>query len=122
MSLYQLLLVVKFLGVMGYAGGAIAGWIASDPADRRRAVHAIASPSLLLTWCSGYSLLALSGLPMFELWPVGGLVLSLVSNAALVLTVAREWRTPSALAWTAIPLVLVVALMVVKPSWHQVVQ
>ena len=122
MSLYQSLLIVKFFGVMGFAGGSAGAWLASSLGDRKRAVHAVASPSLLLTWCCGFALLALSGLPMFELWVVVGWLLSLVSNLALVVSVTREQRTLAAFLWTALPLLGVVASMVVKPLWGQVVR
>jgi hypothetical protein len=122
MSLYQSLLIVKFFGVMGFAGGTAGAWLASSLVDRKRAVHVVASPSLLVTWCCGFALLALSGLPMFELWVIGGWVLSMVSNMALVVAVAKEQRTLGAFVWTTLPLLGVVALMVVKPLWVQVVR
>lgn len=118
MSLYQLLLIVKFLGVMGYAGGIVAAFATSGEAEGKRALHGIASPALLVTWMAGYSLLAISGLPMFELWPVGGLVFSLASNAALVVFITKGQRTKAAFAWVVVPLVVVVGLMVVKPEWR----
>jgi hypothetical protein len=122
MSLYQALLTLKFFGVMGFAAGTAGAWLASSLVDRKRAVHAVASPSLLVTWCCGFTLLALSGLPMFELWVIGGWVLSMVSNVTLVVSVAKERRTLGAFVWTTLPLLGVVALMVVKPLWVQVVR
>ncbi|WP_437953217.1 hypothetical protein WME98_22885 [Sorangium sp. So ce296] len=120
MIAYRCILVLKFLSVMGYAGGAAGAFLCDDPAARKRAVHRVASPSLLATWLSGYALLVLNGWPLFELWVAGALLLSLVGNAALVYCVSRERRDLSAFLGSALPVVCVVALMVVKPTWAQV--
>ncbi|WP_437737503.1 hypothetical protein [Sorangium sp. So ce1335] len=120
MGLYQLVLTLKFLGAMGYAGGLVASFVAADPHERKLAVHRIASPSLLATWCAGYALAALGGFRMFELWVVGGLALSVGSNVALVYCVSRDRRGPGAFSCAALPLAGVVGLMVLKPTWAQV--
>ena len=41
---HHLFLLVKFLGVLGYGGGLVAAFVASAPAERRRAVHGVAVP------------------------------------------------------------------------------
>ncbi|WP_437760002.1 hypothetical protein [Sorangium sp. So ce1389] len=122
MTVYQLVLTVKFLGAMGYAGGLIASFITAEPLERKRAVHNIASPSLLATWCAGYALAALGGFRMFELWVVGGLALSVGSNIILVYCVSRGKRGPLAFSCAALPIACVVGLMVLKPTWSQVLQ
>jgi hypothetical protein len=120
MLTYRLLLVLKFVGVVLYGGGLIAGFAATVPADRKRAVHAIASPGLVLTWLAGYLLTTQLILPLTELWILGGLVLSLVSQLALVHSVSRGRRTLGAFAAAFGPLLLVLGLMVFRPTWAQV--
>jgi len=117
MVAYQLVLVVKFLSVLGYAGGLVAAFLASDPEVRKRAVHKVASPSLLVIWLTGYTLLLMSGVSLVELWAVGGLVLSLLANGALVFCVTRERRSAGAFACCAVPLACAVMVMVFKPTW-----
>ncbi|WP_437672848.1 hypothetical protein [Sorangium sp. So ce131] len=122
MIAYQGILVLKFLSIMGYAGGAVGAFLCQDPAARKRAVHRVASPCLLATWLSGYALLVLNSWPLFELWIVGALLLSLVANAVLVYCVARERRDLPAFLWSALPVVCIVMLMVLKPAWQQVLR
>lgn len=120
MSAYHALLILKFLGVMTYAGGLVASFVSTSLSERKRAVHRIASPGLGMIWCAGYGLAHLTGVGLMELWVVGGLVLSFVSNAALVQSVARDTRSSVALAASIVPLALVVVLMVLKPTWQMV--
>jgi hypothetical protein len=117
MTFYAVVLVFKFLGVLGYAGGLIAAFVSADPAERKRAAHRIASPCLLLTWFAGYFLVALRGPRLFELWVVGGLVLSLASHLVLVTSVARGRRDARAFVGAVSPLVGVVILMASKLTW-----
>jgi hypothetical protein len=51
---------------------------------------------------------------------VGGLALSLVSQLALVRSVARDLRTRGAFFSAALPIVVVLWLMVFRPTWHGV--
>lgn len=120
MVAYPFVLVVKLVSVLGFAGGAIASLSASEPGARRRAAHRIASPCLFLTWASGYLLLLLAGLPLFELWSVGALVLSLAANFVLAAGAARERPGWGTRLGVAVPIVLTVGLMVFKPTWAQV--
>ena len=115
--MYRLILLFKLVGVLLYAGGLIAAFVATALKERKRAVHAIASPGLVLTWAAGYSLVTQLHLALTELWIVGGLGLSLVSQLALVYSVSRDRRTVGTLLATAIPLFLVLALMVFRPTW-----
>jgi hypothetical protein len=117
MSLYRLVLLFKLVGVLLYAGGLVTAFVSTSLKERKRAVHAIASPGLVLTWAAGYFLTTELHLPMTELWIIGGLGLSLVSQLALVYSVSRDKRTVPALLAAAIPLFLVLALMVFRPTW-----
>jgi hypothetical protein len=117
---YQLVLVFKFLSVMGFAGGAIAALLADDAAARKRAVHRVASPCLFATWLCGYTLLELNGWPWSELWVMASLLLSVLANGVLSLCAARGWRGPRAVWGVALPIIGVVVLMVSKPTWARV--
>jgi hypothetical protein len=117
---YRILLLLKFVGVLLYAGGLVASLVASELAERKRAVHAIASPALLLVWVAGYLLSTQLQVPLTELWLLGGLVLSLVSQTALVYSVSRPLPLMRAAVLAGLPLVLVLILMVFRPTWQTV--
>ena len=117
MTTYRLLLLFKLVGVVIYAGGLVGSFVATSLADRKRAVHNVASPGLVVTWVAGYLLSTQVNVTLMELWIVGGLLFSIASQLALVRSVARDQRTPAAFAAAAIPLFLVLALMVFRPTW-----
>ncbi|WP_394824657.1 hypothetical protein [Pendulispora albinea] len=117
MLTYRLLHLLKFLGVILYAGGLIGSFVATSLPERKRAVHAIASPGLLLTWVTGYLLTTQLNVPLTELWIVGGIGFSLLSQLALVHSVSRDRRTVGAFAFAFGPLFLVLLLMVFRPTW-----
>ena len=118
-TVYRLLLVLKFLGVLGYAGGLVAAFVATAPAERKRAVHAIASPALLVTWVAGWLLADRLGVALTELWVLGGLVLSCVSLLALIRAARRPRSDRVAFATAAAPLVAVVVMMAFRPTWSR---
>lgn len=117
---YRLVLLVKLLAVLLYAGGLVTSLVSTVPAERKRAVHGIASPALLVIWATGYGLTAMQGISMGELWILGALGLSLASQLGLVFGVSRSWRTGAMAAAAGIPLIVVMALMVFKPTWAAV--
>ena len=119
MLLYRALHLLKFVGVMLLAGGTFGSFLARDPADRKRAVHGIASTGLLLTWLAGYGLSLVLGLTLGELWILGGLLLSFTSHVALVLSVSRRPSKAAAFA-VFVPLLLTLTLMVFRPTWAMV--
>lgn len=118
--MYQGVLVFKLLSVIGFAGGAIGAFLSNDERARKRAAHYVASPCLLGTWLSGYALLTLRGWPVFELWIVGSIILSFFANTVLAHCVRNDRRGPIAFLTVAAPIALVVVLMVLKPTWRQV--
>lgn len=122
MSAYALILTLKLAFAFGYAGGLVTCFVVDDPEARSRAAHKIASPCLLATWCSGYALVYLARLPWFELWIVAALALSFGSNGALVHAVAKRRRDGRAFAAAALPLLLVIWLMVEKPTWARILR
>lgn len=119
MPVYQGLLVLKLLAVMGFAGGALAAFLSPDAGVRKRAVHRVGSPSLLAVWLLGYALLALRGAPLFEAWIVGAFALSVLANAALAYAVARQRSDARAFAVAGVLVASIVVLMVLKPTWAE---
>jgi hypothetical protein len=117
MNLYRLLLFIKLLGVTGYAGGLAASFLASQPHERKRAAHRLASPALLVTWAAGFALASRLGLPLTELWLLAGFGLSFASQLALIFAVTRHLRSPPAIAAATLPLLIVLYLMVYRPTW-----
>ena len=113
---HHVLHVLKFFGVMLFAGGSVASFVARDSVDRRLAVHALATPGLLLTWAAGYALSLTLGVGLRELWTFGGLVLSFVAHLALLRSV-NHMRSAFAIGSVALPLFAVLLLMVFRPTW-----
>jgi hypothetical protein len=114
--LYRSLLLLKLLAVLGYAAGLGGGLLASSLPERQRAVHRLASPALLGVWLSGYVLAERLGVGLLELWVLGGLCGSFVSLGALIASLHTARRVgPGALSVAA--LVVVLALMVYRPTW-----
>src|SRR4051812_12450418 len=93
---YRFVLLVKLAAVMTYGGGLVGAFLASSLEERKRAVHGIASPALLVIWLTGYALISMIQVPLTELWIVGALVSSLASQLALVHSVSRDRRSASA--------------------------
>ncbi|HEY0468292.1 MAG TPA: hypothetical protein VGC79_29045 [Polyangiaceae bacterium] len=116
MLLYRALHLLKFIGIMLLAGGALGSFLAREPAVRARAVHGIASPGLLLTWLAGYLLSLILGISASELWIVGGLMLSFAAHVALVLSASRT-PSPAGIAAVFAPLLCTLTLMVFRPTW-----
>ncbi|RYZ41853.1 MAG: hypothetical protein EOO71_10270 [Myxococcaceae bacterium] len=117
MLLYRLLLLLKFTGVVLYGGGLVAALVATGSLDRKRAVHAIASPGLVVTWTAGYFLTFQLNLSLTEPWILGGLSLSLVSQLALVAMATRERRTVAEALMAVVPFFGVLVLMIFRPRW-----
>ncbi len=119
MAYYRIILLIKFVGVLLYAGGLIGRFVATSLVDRKRAVHAVASPGLVVTWSAGYLLTTQLHVALTELWIIGAIVLSLASQLALVYSVTRERRKISGFVTSVGPLFLVLVLMVFRPTWAE---
>lgn len=117
MTSYHLLHLLKFVGVSLFGGGMVASFVVSSPVERRRAVHGVASPGLVLTWLAGYLLTLQLGIPLGELWVLGGLLASFVAQLALLQSAARDTVGSGVRLRAAIPLLLVLVLMVFRPTW-----
>lgn len=119
MTAYQAVLIVKFASVLVVAGGYLGAYVAESKAARKRAVHRIASLALLVVWLSGFSLLLLVGLPLFEAWIDAGVLLSVVAHGVVTYLVERDVRRATSWLWPAALLLLIVVVMVLKPTWNQ---
>ncbi|NOK16313.1 hypothetical protein [Corallococcus carmarthensis] len=117
MLIYRLLLLLKFVGVVLYGGGLVGALVATGSLERKRAVHAIASPGLVVTWTAGYLLTLQLNVALTEPWVLGGLSLSLVSQLALVAMATRERRTVVGALLAAVPFFCVLVLMIFRPRW-----
>nr|WP_216617732.1 hypothetical protein [Corallococcus carmarthensis] len=115
--IYRLLLLLKFVGVVLYGGGLVGALVATGSLERKRAVHAIASPGLVVTWTAGYLLTLQLNVALTEPWVLGGLSLSLVSQLALVAMATRERRTVVGALLAAVPFFCVLVLMIFRPRW-----
>ncbi|RYZ04922.1 MAG: hypothetical protein EOO73_21890 [Myxococcales bacterium] len=113
---YRLLLLLKLLAVLGYAGGLGASLLARSLSERRRAVHAVASPCLVVVWLTGYALVERLGVGLGELWVLGGIGGSFVSLAALVASLHVPRRAATG-AISVLALAAALALMVFRPTW-----
>ena len=120
MSLYGAILVVKLVAAFLYVGGLLAAFLTSADEERKRAVHVVASPALLVTWALGYVLAWMTRLSFYELWLAAGLVLSVFSQLVLIYAVTRGLRDRRTFAMSFFPVVLVIVLMVFKPIWAEV--
>ena len=116
-TLYHLLRLSKFIGAILFGGGVVASFVATTPADRKRAVHGVASPGLVITWVAGYLLTLQLGVPLGELWVLGGLLFSFTAQLALVHGLSRQRGNLASSLRAALPLLLVLVLMVFRPTW-----
>ena len=112
MTLYQLLLIPKFVGVMLFGAGFVMALLARDVAERKRAVHRIASAGLGITWLFGVAASLVMGDSLHASWLAGSLLLSFFTQALLIMGVKR----PPLVLVAIVPLLLTIVLMIVKPS------
>jgi hypothetical protein len=118
---YHLLLLVKFTGVLLFAGGAMASFIASDLEARKAAIHRQGSLGLLLTWLSGFGLAHTLGWTLTQLWLVAGLAVSFVTQGVLTWSVAAPGPPKRGAASAVAALVVAtLAIMIWKPTWQMV--
>jgi len=117
MTLFGLARILKFIALLTYVGASAVSCTATSARERKRAVHSIASPALLAAWMAGYTLAWLRGTSPFELWTLGGLLLSLGANLGLIHAVANDARTRWVVIRYAIPMALTIVLMVLRPKW-----
>jgi hypothetical protein len=116
-SLYVWLKIAKLCAVLAYVGALASVAAQGDIARRRVLIHRVASPALLAVWTFGYALVLVLGVPLFELWPCGGVVLSIAAQGAVIAGSERGVSGRQLVLRAAVPLVSAVALMVLRPSW-----
>ncbi|MFT4625976.1 MAG: hypothetical protein ACI8PZ_004647 [Myxococcota bacterium] len=108
---------VKTVGVALFAAGVAGAFLPADAVDRQRAVYALATPGLVLSWTAGFGLARWTDTPLGAPWISASLLLSLVVLAVLARSVeqARETSMPWALA-AGLGFVGTLALMVWRPG------
>lgn len=112
----ELLLIAKLLGVVTLFAGTIGSVLARDSADRRRFAYGLAGPGFGATWACGFGLAALKEVSLLSTFVLLAMVLSLASLQVVLYGVGKEGRRTPLVALLAIaPLVVTVALMVLKP-------
>lgn len=115
--MYLWLKIAKLCAVLAYVGALAAATAQPDVERRRVLIHRVASPALLALWTLGYALVLLLGVPMFELWPCAGVVLSVVAQGAVIAGSERGLFGWKLSLRGAVPLALAVAVMVLRPTW-----
>lgn len=118
--IWKLVRLLKFLGVIAYGAGAGIGLSAGELQMRKRAVHLIASPALLVTWVGGYLLTLFQGTPLTYAWILGGFSASALGHLLLIRSTRTASLSTRQRAGVLLPLVLTVLLMVLRPTWWSV--
>jgi integral membrane protein len=109
--------VLKFLSLLAFAGAVgIALWGSALP-QRKRAVHMLASPCLLLVWLAGYALALHLRVPLTEAWILLGFLCSFFAQIVLART-TRQAEVAAPLRFATLGLLaLTVVFMVLRPTW-----
>jgi len=115
--LTMLIRFVKFAAVVAYSGAVGIGLWAREEQARRRCVHRIASPTLLLVWAMGYLLTLVRGVALSEAWVLGGFGASLACHLALIRTTRSACVSSAQRALVAASLGLTLGFMTFRPTW-----
>lgn len=116
--LLTLVRFVKFASLLAYVGSASVGLASSDMVVRKRAVHGIASPALLLIWFAGYLLTLHLRVALSEAWIVGGFVCSLAMHVLVTRAVREPTLTPRIRLGLLLSLGASLGFMVLRPTWE----
>lgn len=117
MSTWLLLRFVKMAALALLGAGIGGALLPRDLADRRRAVYALATPGLVLTWLAGFGLARESGISLGSPWISASIVLGIGLFQLIVWAVEREGRRRRWVAALAIAALLAtLGLMVTKPG------
>jgi hypothetical protein len=117
LTLWLLVRSLKFLGVIAYGAAVGVGLYGGDLEVRKRAIHALASPALLVAWIGGYLLTLLRGIPLWEAWVLGGFLASTACHLFLIQTTRAKSPSTRQRASVFLTLALTVLLMVFRPTW-----
>jgi hypothetical protein len=117
--MWQLSLVrlVKFASVFAYAGGVGVGLFGDTVQTRKRAVHLLASPALLVVWLSGYLLSIQMRVALHEAWVLGGFLCSLLAHGLLTRAARQETPPRSLCVVILASLGGALAFMIFRPTW-----
>jgi len=106
---------LKHLASALMLAGLLGGAALADGAERQRAVYALATPGLLLTWIAGYGVMRHLGHSLSAPWISLALLSSLAALAAAAWSVEQQGRR--AAGWLAVVLyVATVVVMVLRPG------
>ncbi len=120
MSLYVVLKLLKWIGVLAFTAGVAGAVLPHALADRRRAAHWLATPGIVLMWMGGYGLTREAGISMGSAWVAGAMLLSLVTLQAVVWGVERAERGRALVGGVAvITLLASLVLMVARPGHRE---
>ncbi len=112
---YELLKILKMLGVAALFSGTIGALLPRSLDDRRRAAYLLAGPGFGITWIGGFGIAIVQQLPLVSWWSVTAIVLSLFSIQVVLFSVGVEGRRNGLVAALAItPLVGCVVAMVLR--------
>lgn len=112
---YELLKILKLLGVAVLFSGTVGAVLPRSLEDRRRAAYFLAGPGFGVTWIAGFLLAIRQQRPLLSWWSITAIVLSLFSLQVVLFSVGIDGRRSGVVAALAIaPLVGCVAAMVLR--------
>ena len=112
---YELLKVLKLLGVAALFTGSIGAVLPRSLDDRRRFAYWIAGPGFGITWLAGFALALMQAASLVSWWVLTAIALSLFSLQVVLFSVGVEGRRTRLVAsLIVLPLVACVAVMVMR--------
>lgn len=112
---YELLKVLKLLGVGALFAGSIGAVFPRSLEERRRFAYLVAGPGFGVTWLAGFGLAFMQGLPLVSWWVITAIALSLFAIQVVLYSVGVEGRRNGVVATLILlPLAGCVAAMVFR--------
>lgn len=112
---YELLKILKMLGVAALFAGSIGAVFPRALDDRRRFAYLIAGPGFGVTWLAGFGLAFMQGLSLVSWWVLAAIALSLFAIQVVLYSVGVEGRRNGLVAaLILVPLAGCVAVMVFR--------
>ena len=112
---YELLKVLKVLGVAALFTGSIGAVLPRALDDRRRFAYFVAGPGFAVTWIAGFFLAMIQQLQLISWWILTAMLLSLFSIQLVLFSVGVEGRRNGTVAaLIVLPLVGCVTAMVLR--------
>lgn len=112
---YDLLKLLKVLGVAALFAGSIGAVLPKSLEDRRVSAYFVAGPAFGTTWFAGFMLAMMQGISVDTWWVITAIVLSLFSIQVVLFSVGVEGRrSRKTAALIVTPLVGCVAVMILR--------